>query len=545
MFKNEEPVYITGHQHPDTDSIASAIAYAFFKKACGVRAVPCRLGNLNSESEYLLNRFGFPVPELLKDARITLADMDIDSPLSISPHMTVREVILYMHECERNSFAVVNEDNTIAGYVSKSDLANIGLGDTAAEIELLKHTSVDEIARSIDGAVVYDGEGQTHYNGKTSIVALNENKVQNYAVEDRIVIVGKDAEAQKQLIEKGAGMLIIVWTDSISEEVMKAARSRHCPIICSGHGTMNTSRYLFLAPPVRLIMTLNPVSFKNTDFAEDAGAKMLKSRFRSYPVIDEEEKLAGYVSRFHILNHKNKKVILVDHNEFSQSVKNIEKAQILEVIDHHRINDFATTQPVSFRNEIIGSSATIVATMFRENQIPIPANLAGLLLGAVLSDTLLFQSPTTTKKDIDTANILAALADLDIDTFAREMFSASAASEKQSIYDMIVQDIKYYDIGGIKTMISQTIVPSAKKIRKREAEILHDMQKLYEKKELDLLIVCFTSVIENGSVFFAVGDYSERVKEAFPDRGNEMHSIQKGVFSRKKQILPAITEVLS
>ncbi|MDO4521484.1 MAG: DHH family phosphoesterase, partial [Erysipelotrichaceae bacterium] len=175
----EEPVYITGHQHPDTDSIASAIAYAFFKRACGIRAIPCRLGDLNNETEYLLKRFGFPMPALLKDASITLADLELDSPLAITPETTVRETIQRMHECERNSFAVVNPDQTIAGYVSKSDLANIGLGDTAAEIELLKQTSVDEIARSIDGEIVYTDD-ETHYDGKTSIIALNEAKVKNY-----------------------------------------------------------------------------------------------------------------------------------------------------------------------------------------------------------------------------------------------------------------------------------------------------------------------------------------------------------------------------
>lgn len=543
LMKNESPVYITGHQHPDTDSIASAIAYAFFKRANGIKSIPCRLGDLNNETEYLLKRFGFEKPLLLKDARITLADLELDEPVSITPETTVREAISKMHEYERNSFAVTYEDGTIAGYVSKSDLANIGLGDTAAEIELLKQTTVEEIAETIDGTIAYNDD-EVHYNGKTSIVALNETKVDNYNAKDRIVIVGNDSAAQKQLIEKGAGMLIVVWSNGIKDEVKQAAAKYHCPIILSGHGAMNTSRYLFFAPPVRLIMTDDPITFRSDEFAEDVGNKMLKTRFRSYPVINEKKVLCGYVSRFHILNHKNKKIILVDHNEFSQSVRNVEKAQILEVIDHHRINDFATTQPVSFRNEIIGSTATIIATMFRENQIPIPANLAGLLLGALLSDTLVFQSPTTTRKDIDTANILAALADLDIEIFARDMFTASASSINQSIYEMIVQDIKYYDIGGIRTMISQTIVPSVEKMRSREIEISRDMNRLYEKKELDLLVVCFTSVLEDGSIFYTVGEKADKILDVYPDLPGETHSVQHGVFSRKKQIVPAINEAL-
>ncbi len=534
----QDIVYITGHQNPDTDSIASAIAYAYLKNQTGMHAAACRLGNLNSETEYLLNRFGFETPMLLKDARITLADLVIDEPYAITPYTTVREAIQLMEKYNRPSFAVLHEDHTLAGYVSKSDLANIGLGDTAAEIELLRHTSVDEIARAIDGTIIYTDEDY-HYDGRTSIVALNQYKVANYSVENRIVIVGNDADAQKELIQKGAGMLIVVWSDSIDESVRELARKYHCPLIISGHGAMNTSRYLFLAPPVRLIMTKEVVSFKDSEFVEDVRAKMLKTRYRSYPVLDEKERLIGYVSRFHILHENNKKIILVDHNEFSQSVKNIDKAQILEVVDHHRINDFATSQPISFRNEIIGSCAAIIATIFKENQIEIPNNLAGLLLGAILSDTLIFQSPTTTKKDIEVAHRLAQTAGLDIDVFAKEMFSKSASSEKQTIYEMLIQDIKYFDLNGTRTMISQIIVPSIESIAKRESEIYHDMEILNDQKELDLLVVCFTSVIENGSVFYIVGDGANKVIDVFQNG-----KIQKGIFSRKKQMVPMLMEAL-
>jgi manganese-dependent inorganic pyrophosphatase len=234
----------------------------------------------------------------------------------------------------------------------------------------------------------------------------------------------------------------------------------------------------------------------------------------------------------------------VDHNEFSQSVKAVEKAQILEVVDHHRINDFATTQPVSFRNEIVGSTATIIATMFRENQIPLSKEMAGLLLGAVLSDTLLFQSPTTTQKDIDTANILAAIADLDIGTFGREMFAVSAANMKHSLKENIVQDIKYYDINGCRTMISQCMVSSVRSLIGRENEIQAILDSLVEKKGLNLIVAAFTSITEEGSVFFAGGEKKEAVQEAFPDHSEVGHDLQKGILSRKSQILPMITEVL-
>ena len=540
---SQEPVYITGHRHPDTDSVVSAIAYAFFKRALGIRAVPCRLGPLGNETKYLLERFGFEEPAFLADARKTLKEIETDSPIAITADMTVYETIQKMHEEERSSFAVTDEQQKVIGYVSKSDLANIGLSDTATGIELLRHTSAEDIAKTISGTLVYD-DPEMHLNGKVSIVAYSENGTDQYEVKDRIVIIGNDPAAQKSLIEKNAGMIIIVWAASVSDEVMEAAKAHHCPLILSGHGTMNTSRYIFFSPRVELIMRRKPTIFNENEFAEEAGAKMARTRFRCYPVIDDEGRLKGYVGCSHILSYKNKKIILVDHNEFSQSVKAVEKAQILEVVDHHRINDFATSQPVSFRNEIVGSTATIIATMFRENQIPIPAGLAGLLLGAVLSDTLLFQSPTTTKKDIDTANLLAAIADLDIPEFGREMFAVSAANMKQSLQETIVQDIKYYDISGCHTMISQCMVSSVRALIGREKEIQDCLESLVEKKGLDLVAAVFTSVAEEGSVFFAAGEKKAAVEEAFPDTSEVGHDLQKGILSRKSQILPKLTAVL-
>ena len=539
----EDLIYITGHRHPDTDSIASAIAYSLFKRAKGQKAVACRLGGLNNETEYLLKRFGIEEPVLLEDARKTLAEIELDPPVYITPETTLLKAIRRMHELDRNGFAVLDSDHTLAGFVSKTDLANIGLGDTADEIPLLRQTPLSDIAEVIDGELIY-ADDEMHINGKVSIVAETSSGIENYDVKDRIVVIGDDPEGQENLIRRGAGILITVWTDQIAESVLKAAKEFHCPVIRSGHGTVNTSRYIFFAPPVRLIMTKELVTFRSSEFAETAGQKMLKTRYRSYPVIDEMNRLIGYVSRYHILNVKNRKVILVDHNEFSQSIRAVEKAQILEVVDHHRINDFMTTQPVAFRNEIVGSTATMIATIYRENQIPIPQNIAGLLLGAVLSDTLNFQSPTTTQKDRDTANILAALAYLDVEEFAREMFSATASAANRSIRDMIVQDIKFYEISGVRTMISQALVTDIEDVRIREEEILRNMDSLVEKKDLDLLVCVFTSLLEDGSIFYGAGEKAAKCFEAFPDEAGSPHTLHKGVVSRKGQILPELIRVI-
>ena len=494
---NKEPVYITGHLHPDTDSIASAIAYSFFKRAMGVRAIPCRLGPVNAESAYLLKRFGFEEPMLLADARVKLCEIALDPLTYIKEGTTIFESLKRMSEYNKTYCGVVDDEMHLVGLVTKSDIAAVGLGDTAYNIDLLKKLKLDDVCATLDGRLIYREE-QMHLNGKVSMIAMaDRERIKSYELTDRIIIVGDDTVTQKEVIEKGAGLMIIVWADSVSEEVLEAAKEHHCPIIISGHGAMNTSRYIFFATSVNEIMQREVITFSTNELAEDVGAKMLRSRYHIYPIIDQEKKLYGYAARYHIMTSKNKQIIMVDHNEFSQSVRAIEEARILEVIDHHRINDFSSTQPVSFRNEIVGSTATIIATIFRENQIPVPQNLAGLLLGALLSDTMNFHSPTTTEKDRQTANILAAMADLDIDEFARDMFAVTADTTGKSYAEMLNQDMKIY------------------------------------------------SIRDNGSVIFYGGNRSAWANEAFPDKEGETHSFQEGLLSRKQQILPKLTNIIN
>lgn len=544
-MKKKNPVYITGHRHPDTDSIASSIAYAFFKKSMGIPTIPCRLGSLNAETSYLLDRFGFEAPMLLQDARMKLSEIEMDSPISITPDTTIYETLQIMQQNNRAYCGVVDEEKHLLGMVTKSDVAVVGLDDTARSIDILAHTSSENIRKTLNGQILYD-DADAVINGKVSIIAMTmPERLDRYDVEKRIVIVGADTMAQKKCIQLGAGMLIIVWADKVDESVIEEAKAHHCPIILSGHGTMNTSRYLYFAPSVERIMKRNPIFFHNHELAEDVGVKMLRNRYRAYPVVDQNDQLVGYISRYHIMDAPKRKLILVDHNEFSQSVNAIEKSQVLEVIDHHRINDFSTSQPVAFRNEIVGSTATIVATIFRENQIPIPPNLAGLLLGAVLSDTMDFHSPTTTEKDISTANILAAIADLDIEEFAQEMFSITSNQDKVSFPDMINQDLKIYDIHSCKLSISQVIVPSARDTQRDAKEITAALDRFAQKKYIDLAVLVFTSILENGSVIYAGGSRAPWAAEAFPNSDGSEHTFQENLLSRKQQILPALTSVIS
>lgn len=541
-MERQRTVYITGHRHPDTDSIVSAIAYAQLQQRKGVNAVACRLGPVNAETKWLLDRFGFKEPMLFEDARATIREIDMDPPLTITPDTTIYETLQLMQQQNKQSYGVVNEKGQLLGMVTRSDLASIGLGDTAASIQLLKETPLENIAKTVSGHMVYMDD-HYHFNGKVSIIAMSETGLKNYDIKDRLVLLGNDQEAQMEAIRKGAGVLIVVWTNTISDDVLALAKEHHCPIIISGHGTMNTSRYLYFAPPVKLIMIRSLVSFNIDEFAEDVGKKMLKSRYRSYPIIDNNNHLKGYLSRYHILDYRNKQVILVDHNEYAQSVKGVESADLLEIIDHHRICDIATSQPINFRNEIIGSTASIIASIYMENQMELSKELAGLLLGAILSDTLKFRSPTTTAKDIGIAKMLAEIAKLDIDAFATEMFKISSNISQKSPFELISQDVKTFHINNKKVMIAQVIIAAVDEVREIEDALHKEMKQFAAIRNLDLFVVAVTSILENGSIFYASGPLEQIVKEAFPDK-NGPHSFQEDILSRKNQIVPLLSRAI-
>jgi len=540
----DNKVYVIGHKNPHADSVAAAIAYAAYKREQGIDAVPCVLGKINKESKYLLDRFGFEKPMLLETAQVRLDEVDLASPIAITPETTIFESVHLMDKEKREGFAVVDEEKKILGWVSKSDLANIALNDTKLLHGMLRDTPTEYIAKTISGSVIYD-DAERHLNGKVSILTMtNKDNLEDYDVTDRIVITGSNKKAQKILIEKGAGMLIIIWEKKVDDSVIKLAEEHHCTIILSGYGAMNTSRYLFFAPPVRMMMTKKPMKFYVHELAEDAGRKMGRAQFRAFPVVDEEEHLIGYLMRHHILNYNDKQLILVDHNEFSQSVKGIEKARVLEVIDHHRVTDFSTSRPVSFRNEIVGSTCTIIATIFRENQVPIEENLAGLMLGGLLSDTMNLQTPTTTDKDVQTANILAALAGLDLDRFTEELFSVTE-DEGGSLEELMNRDIVFEDVMGVRLMLTKVNVPQVEPYRDRAEDMQHTLDVLTKNKNADIGILSITSALENRSILFGAGDKANWLFEAYPDPEGEPHSIHEGLISRKMQILPSISSVIS
>lgn len=540
MSNRRNLVYVCGHKYPDTDSIVSAIAYAHLKQMQGVNAVACRLGPINDETRYVLEKFNINPPILLKDARATLDEIEMDDVKTISLDTTIREAMDIMAETGRQALAVVNEKNQLLGVVTNSNLSYVAVGDTAHTIDMLSRTSVENIAKTIEGKLVYAPLDFT-FNGKVSIVAIASTRLQHYEVKDRLVIIGNDTEAQIAAIEKGAAGIITVWTDMIAPSVIEKAKEHNTAIIMSSLGTLNTSRYLFFSASVKEVMTTDPIIFNKSEFVEEVGKKMLKTRYRAYPVVDDQNRIYGFVSRYHILNRQNKRLILVDHNEYSQSVEGIEEADVIEVIDHHRIGDVSTTKPIMFRNEIIGSTASIITKIYRENNIEIPKNIAAILLSALISDTLDFKSPTTTPQDFEIGDYLANIAGLDRSEFAREMFEVTSSLKKKSYQEIITQDIKKFNISNQNVMVSQVVVYEFSEVRKIVDDFKEGMDEFVRANYLDLLVVVFTSVSDNGSIILGAGKLKDVVAEAFPNTEGEEISFFSSVVSRKNQIIPRLS----
>lgn len=542
-MKNDE-IYVIGHKKPDSDSIVSAIAYAYLLNQCGKKAVAGRLGDINEETAYLLDRFGYEEPVLIEDARVRLSEIELKQADHILPDTTIFEAKEIMNQKQARILGVLDQDQKLLGVVTRSDLALLGMGDTALGIDLLKETPIELMAKTIEGKIIYKAD-EHHVNGKVSIIALCKTKLERYEIRDRIVIIGDDPQGQKESIEKGAGILIAVWTDHIEEGVLKAAREHNCSIIISGIGSMNTSRYLYFSIPVKLIMQKKIIYFKEDEFVEDVMIKMRDTTFNTYPVLDKKDCLIGYVSRYHIMNAQNKNIIMVDHNEFSQSVNGIEKANLLEVIDHHRIHNFSTLSPIAFRNEIIGSTASIITSMFFERHIEIPENLAGLLLGAIISDGLNFQSPTTTKKDTELAQQLAMISHEDADALAYKMFSITMNLPKNISKEELIQrieaDMKTFDMKGSKVLISQVFIldlSSVRSIKEKVQEILEEMTIKYNG---DLVIVAFTSIKKKGSILYGAGLKENLLWQTF----GKKNVFVKDLLSRKKQIVPDLTQTFN
>lgn len=535
-------VYIAGHKNPDTDSICSAIAYAEFKRDAGVNAVPVRLGHINKETEFVLKYFDVEVPEFLPTVRTQVSDLNMDIITPASPNISIKTAWSIMKKNNIKVIPVTDEAEKLIGIVTLSDITNRYMDALGNNIIASSHTPLENILETLSAKLICGEPEDFETTGKVAIGAMTPDGMEPFVDKGDIVLVGNRKDSQIKAIELGACCIIVTCDGHVDEEILEFARAKKCMVISSPCDTFTAARLINQSAPIGFTMTTeNLVSFNLEDFIDSIKDKMLQTRFRSYPVVDNNQVIQGFISRYHLISQRRKKIILLDHNEKSQTVDGIEQAEILEIIDHHRIGDIQTGNPVQFRNEPVGSTSTIIANLYFNGGIQPTAKIAGILCAAILSDTLKFKSPTSTFIDSTAAKRLAEIAGIDMDEFALAMFRSASSLEGMTPEEILNYDFKEFILGNNKIGIGQVNSSDMESLDKMRSELKAYMKGISETKGYDLLMLLVTDIMKEGSEVFYVEKNNELMAKAFNAVPHEDSIYLKGVISRKKQIIPLLS----
>lgn len=539
-------IYISGHKNPDSDSICAAIGYAEFKnKTEKIPAIPIRLGNISRETQFILDYFNVEAPKLVENVKPQISDLDIDKVPTIKSSISLKKAWDIMQNEKTMTLPVVDDNENLVGIVSSSNLTSTYMKLWDNSILCKSNTSITNILDTLEAKALYINE-KTELKGKILIGAMLPESIQKFVCEGDIVICGNRDDSQKIIAESKASLIIVTGNYEVNDDVIEKCKQNGCAIIVTPYDSFTASRIITQSIPVEYVMGKdNLIYFKENDFIEDVKKEMLETRYRSYPVLDENGKVIGLISRYHLLSKNKKKVILVDHNEASQSVNGLKDAELLEILDHHRIGDIQTGLPIYFRNEIIGSTSSIVALRFFENGITPSREVAGLLSGALISDTLLLKSPTTTDRDREILDKLCKIAGIDAEKFAKEMFKAGTSLEGRTPDQIFNQDFKTFHINSFKVGVSQITTMDLDGFRAKKDELISLMKEKVKLESYDILVLLATDIIEAGSEVVPVGNYNELVGKAFNVDFNSDSAYIPNIVSRKKQVIPPLTEVLN
>ncbi len=529
-------IYVTGHRNPDTDSIVAAIAYANLRNALGDRDYrAARIGAINDETQKLLDRFGFEPPLLVKSMRTQVRDLDFDHPPVFGASVTLDLAWQAMREGKIAAVPVTDEEGALYGMLSAGDIATYDIetiqDDRIEDLPLFNLLSV------LEGTLVNEfSTTVSSISGKLGIALPQDIDETILCNPDRILICGSQPELIAHAIEKGVKCVIICRSDIRPEWQSSPGGT---VIISSPFSPRRVSRLIYQAIPVsRVCQKEELVAFHLDDFVDDVQETMLKSRYRSYPVLDENDRVVGTLSRFHLLRPRRKRVVLVDHNEASQSVPGLEQVEILEIIDHHRLADIQTKQPIRVRNEPVGSTNTILTAMYQEHGLVPSPKMAGLMAGAILSDTVLFKSPTCTKRDIAMAERLSRIAGLSLEEIGRSLFSS--VSRDKSAEELFRTDYKQFHISGQNIAVSQITCDDSAVLLERKEEFLSVMRSMKKAGAFDMVLLMITDVLKEGTWLLFVGS-DEVIGQAFGAEPEDSQLFLPGVMSRKKQVIPMLT----
>ena len=541
-------VYVSGHRNPDTDSICSAIAYSYLLNATNkYNAVPVRLGEINRETEYVLKRFGVEHPVLLKTVKQKVEDLNYDKVTVFSKDLTLKTAWFLLKQQNLKSAPILDEHGQLLGLLSTSNIIEGYMDQWDSEVLKKAKTPVENVIDTLEANVIYLNESLKVVEGDIHIAAMSGNEAKKRIHENDVVIVGGDrSDDLEELISVKPSLIVLTGSLTADENVVKKCEEQGISIISTPFNTYQTSQQIVQAVPVEYVMIKGDIKTFSTDDTLDYMKEVMsETRYRGYPVIDLNNRCVGSISRFALLKGLRKKVILVDHNERGQSIPGIEEADILEIVDHHRVADIQTVGPLLFRGEPLGSTATIVTKIFDELDVEMPSHIAGLLLGAVVSDTLLFKSPTCTPVDTKIAKKLAEIAGVDIQEFAMEMFKAGTSLVGKTVDEIFNQDFKKFSFDNLQVGVAQVNSMDIEGFLPYKKDMLDYMNKFAEDNNLEFTLLLLTDIINANSEIFVGGPRPELVEKAFNVQLTECQGTLAGVISRKKQVVPAITAVMS
>ena len=548
-MKGNQKIYITGHRNPDTDSICSAIAYAYLKNQCDAekgkgKFVPKRAGHINEETEFVLKRFGIDRPGFMPNVAAQIRDIDIHELKGVRGDITIKQAWEIMDRENIYTLPITSENSELLGLITVNDIARSYMDIHDSSTLSRAGATYGAIAETLAGEVIVGDPDKFFNEGRVTVGSFHPDKMGTFIKPKDLVIMGNRAEDQLFAFEKEVSCIVVGLGAEINKMIQKLAADVDCVLISSPYDTYTIARLINQAIPIRFLMkSKDLLIFSPSDTVDSAREIMRNSRHRDYPIVDKKGKFLGTISRRNLINSRKKQVILVDHNEVDQAPENINEAEILEILDHHRLGSLETIQPVLFRNQPVGCTATIIYQIFGERNIEIPPNIAGILFASIISDTLIFRSPTCTDVDKAAAADLAKIAGIkDINAFAAEMFHAGSNLKSKSGQEIFYQDFKKFSLDDLALGIGQINLMDSTGLEDIRDEIMETMAEEADKKGIDMAFFMLTNILkESTELLFYGKNVKELVEEAFQVEVTEPGRVTlQDVVSRKKQLVPSL-----
>ena len=542
----KDKVYVVGHRNPDTDSICSALSYAYLKNRIGeFEYLPMRAGEISPETKFVLEHFNVEEPKLLTDLRSQIKDADYRKTKGVHKDEPISRAWRILGEADISSLPVVDGKNRVIGIISLGDITKSFIKSCDSMALVREKTPYENVVEVLDGTVICGEVENRTIEGRVVVAGSSTNTVDKLIDENSVVILADNREIQKLAMERGARCLILCLNSDVDESLIALAKKKKCVLIKTEKDTFTVSRIISQSVPIESYMVAkNLIKFQEDEFIVDIKPVVAEGKHRYFPVIDEKGGLLGMLSRNDIVNTQKKKVIMVDHNERRQGVTGMMEAQVIEILDHHKIGNINTVYPIFYRNRQYGCTCTIVHQLFKENNVKIPKDIAGLMCSAILSDTLMFKSPTCTPVDKAAVLELAQTAEIEYEKYAMDMFSAASDFASKSIDEIFNLDYKKFQSGEIAYGVGQVSSVSRAELDNLKVKLQEYMEKNIERGELNMIFLMLTDILDESTELLCAGSGAiEMARRAFNTEGKDSLMLADTV-SRKKQIIPALSEAM-